>query len=402
MTWPWLRQRLSRDQLIFVLGVTSFLVLVIAGIITRKIVTPIRKITQWVNDVASGNFVDGETLNHNNEIGELSRSFQVMTERLRKVSKDNEERSWHQDGVATMNETVRGEQNMAELCRNIITSLCRYLNIPMGAMYVMADGQRLQMAGSFALMVRKRVGSSFELGEGLPGQAALEKQPLTITVPDDYFAIESGLGSQQPNRVYVLPVIYEGEVRAVLEFALQEPLEEQSNKFLEAAMESIAIAIHSSQTREQIQKLLDKTTQQAESLQQQQEDLRVANEELEHQTKILQESEEELKSQSDELQRANAELEETSESLFHQKEEIEGKNREIEESRKELELRAEEMEQVSKYKSEFLANMSHELRTPLNSMLILAKMLADNNDGTFGYRRSRSLHRLSIRLVMIF
>ena len=370
-----------RDQLIFVLGVTSFLVLIIAGIITRKIVTPIRKITEWVNDVASGNFVDGETLNHNNEIGELSRSFRVMTERLRQVSKDNEERSWHQDGVATMNETVRGEQNMAELCRNIITSLCRYLNIPMGAMYVMADGHRLQMAGSFALTVRKRVGSSFELGEGLPGQAALEKQPLTITVPDDYFAIESGLGSQQPNRVYVLPVIYEGEVRAVLEFALQEPLEEQSNKFLEAAMESIAIAIHSSQTREQIQTLLDKTTQQAESLQQQQEDLRVANEELEHQTKILQESEEELKSQSDELQRANAELEETSESLFHQKEEIEGKNREIEESRKELELRAQEMEQVSKYKSEFLANMSHELRTPLNSMLILAKMLADNNDG---------------------
>ncbi len=370
-----------RNQLLVVLGFTSLIVLVIAGVTTRRIVNPIRMITLWVNQVAAGNYVDGKVLKQNNEIGELSRSFQVMTERLRKISADNDIRSWHQNGVASLNETVRGEQAMAELCRNIITTLCRYLDIPMGAMYVVADARRLQMMGSFALSMRKKISSAFSLGEGLPGQAALEKKAITVLVPDDYFAIESGLGAVTPDRVFVLPVIYEGQVQAVLELALLGALSEQKKDFLEAAMESIAVAINTSLARDRVQELLDKTTLQAHTLQQQQEDLRTANEELEHQTNTLKESEEELKSQSDELQRANVELEEKSESLFHQKEEIQFKNEEIERARLSVEKKAEELEVVSKYKSEFLANMSHELRTPLNSMLILAKMLADNDEG---------------------
>ena len=372
---------LFRNQLLVVISLTSLLVFTIAGLITRRITRPVRVVTEWANRVASGEYTQGEIIHQSNEIGELSRSFQVMTDRLRTISANNEERSWQQNGVVTLNETIRGEQSMAELCRNIVTALCRYLDIPMGAMYVMADGRRLQMMGSFALSMRKKIGSAFVLGEGLPGQAALEKQAITVLVPDDYFTIESGLGGRSPDRIYVMPLIYEDQVKGVIEFALLGELSERRQAFLESAVESIAIAINTSQARDRVQELLDKTTHQTQALQQQQEDLRAANEELEHQTKILGESEEELKTQSDELQRANAELEEKSESLFHQKEEIELKNAEIEQSRKELERRADEMEQVSKYKSEFLANMSHELRTPLNSMLILARMLADNVDG---------------------
>ena len=370
-----------RNYLILIISGTGFIVLLIAGFITRRIVNPLRAITNWVNQVASGEYVDGEEFRENNEIGELSRSFQTMTERLRRVSVDNESHSWHQEGVAQLNMAVRGEQCMNELCRNIITALCRYMNIPMAVMYVLKDNSRLNMMGSFSLSMRRAVNSSFSLGEGLSGQAAIEQKVITLMAPDDYFVVESGLGSSKPNRVVAMPVVYEREVCAVLELALFEELSEQHQEFMDAAMESIAIAINTALAREHVHELLDKTTHQAETLQQQQEDLRIVNEELEHQTKVLMESEEELKAQSDELQRANAELEEKSESLCHQKEEIEHKNEEIETARQAIEHKAEELERVSEYKSEFLANMSHELRTPLNSMLILARMLADNDEG---------------------
>ncbi|GAA4652605.1 hypothetical protein GCM10023116_48890 [Kistimonas scapharcae] len=370
-----------RNQFFTVLVITSLVVLLISMISTRRIAQPLVRINGWVNRVASGEYVKGEVIDQQNEIGQLSRSFSIMTEQLRRVSAENEARNWLQSGITGLNEALRGELSITELCQNTLSFMCRYLRFQVGAMYVLTERNRLVMMGSYAYTMSSAHPVSFVIGEGLPGQAAEDRQTMYVNVPDDYFPIASGLGSSQPDRVLVIPIVFDDNVKGVLEFGLLGNIDDRAQQFIDASLESIAIVLNRVQARERVQELLEQTTRQTEALTKQQDDLRTANQELEHQTRILRESEEELKSQSEELQRANTELEEKTESLFRQKAEIEIKNAEIEESRLSLETKAKELEEASRYKSEFLANMSHELRTPLNSMLILARMLADNDEG---------------------
>ena len=371
-----------RNRLVYITAITAIIVLLIALVITRRLVRPIRTITAWVNRVASGDYVQGAVLSGHNEISELSRSFSEMTEKLRNVINDNDRKSWQQEGQAGLNNCMRGEQELSEVCKNILSYLARYLDMQTGAMYVIDDEKKLQLMASYAWSKRKQSSNSFEIGEGIVGQAALERQVIELTsVPEDYMNIESGLGRTSPKTIITVPLIYEEEIKGVVEFALLRDLTEDQRDFLEDSLENVAIGINSAQYRTRVNQLLDKTTRQSEALKEQQEELRSVNDELESRARILEESQEELKAQSDEMQKSNAELEEKTEQLQQQKTEIERKNLDIEMSSKTLEEKAKELEQASKYKSEFLANMSHELRTPLNSLLLLAQMLADNDEG---------------------
>lgn len=371
-----------RNRQIYTSIFTALVVFMIALIITRRLVKPIRTITAWVNRVASGDYVQGATLSGNNEISDLSRSFSEMTEKLRNVISDNDRKSWLQNGLAGLNDCMRGEQDLTSLCKKLVSYLARYLDMQTGAMYVVDDEKKLQLMAAYAWSRRKQSSNSFEFGEGMVGQVALEREAIELTsVPEDYMVVESGLGSTPPKIVIVLPLVYEGEVKGVLEFALVRELTPEQKHFLEEVLDNIAIGINSAQYRTRVDQLLEKTTKQSEAMKEQQEELRSVNEELESRARILEESQEELKAQSEEMQKSNVELEEKTEQLQQQKAEIERKNLDIELSRKSLEEKAKELELASKYKSEFLANMSHELRTPLNSLLLLAQMLADNDEG---------------------
>ena len=371
-----------RTRMIYLVSFVLFLVMLLAFIVSRRLVKPIKMINDWVNRVASGDYVEGAVLGGNNEISELSLSFNEMTRQLRTVKTENERRSWMQDGIAGLNESVQGEQDSYELCRNIVGYLANYLGMQTGAMYVLNDDKTLQLTGTYAWRERKQSVNQFAMGEGLVGQAALEKQVIELSdIPDDYLEIESGLGKTKPAHIIIVPLVYEDELKGVIEFAYLHALDEQQRTFLEHSIENISVAINSAQSRTRITQLLEKTTHQSAAMKEQQEELRAVNEELEKRARILEESEEEMRAQSEELQKSNAELEEKSEQLTQQKEEIEHKNRDIELSSKKIEEKAEELEQASKYKSEFLANMSHELRTPLNSLLLLAQMLAANDEG---------------------
>lgn len=304
---------------------------------------------------------------------ETEAQIRTNNAQLEKLSTENEQKNWLLSGATAINEAMRGEQEMDELSTNIITGVCNYLALPIGALFLSDDKRsRLELSGSYAYTPKKGNIASYKFGEGLVGQTALEKQhKLLQDVPQGYLQIISGLGQTSPESIYLFPVLFEEETVAVLELGFKNTPDESAILFLSTISESIGVAINSAAARIQLRGLFEQTQQQAEELESQQEELRTTNEELVYKSEQLQASEEELRVQQEELRQTNAELEEKAQQL-------EERNVLVNQAREAMSLKAEELEISSKYKSEFLANMSHELRTPLNSILILARILKEN------------------------
>lgn len=314
-------------------------------------------------------------------IAERTRNAEEARVVAEAAQRATETQVWLIAGQARLAEQMRGEQDRALLAHSIIRQLCEYLGAQVGALYGV-EGEQLRLWGSYAYVHRKQLSNTFGLGEGLVGQAALEKHPITLqAAPADYVVVRSGLGEASPRYLLALPILYEQQVIGVIELASFAALTPEQIQFLEAVQESIAIAFHTAQTRSQIDHLLARTQKQAETLQIQGEELRAANEELEAQTESLRVSQSRLREQQGALEAANAELEEKALAQQEQQLVLDRQNQELRAAQTELERKAEELARASRYKSEFLANMSHELRTPLNSLLILARLLANNEEG---------------------
>jgi CheY-like chemotaxis protein/CHASE3 domain sensor protein len=292
---------------------------------------------------------------------------------LERISSENEQKNWMLSGASVINESLRGEQEITELCTHVVTAMCKYLQAPVGALYLLnTKTQKLELSGSYALDQKKFRAAPIQLGEGLVGQVAVEKKIKQLhNLPADYIKISSGMGNTVPQTLLVLPILFEEDIIAVMELGLSVQPGAILLDFLERISVNIGIGINSTRARAQLRDLFMQTQQQAEELESQQEELRTTNEELLHKSEELMASEEELRVQQEELRQTNAELEEKASLL-------EERNLSINEAREAIGLKAEELEISSRYKSEFLANMSHELRTPLNSILILARILKEN------------------------
>ncbi|MBN1314044.1 MAG: response regulator, partial [Anaerolineales bacterium] len=276
-----------------------------------------------------------------------------------------------------INDVMRGELDIDSLSKKVITETAEYLNVQVGALYLAENTNRetiLSLKSSYAYSKRKNLSNRFKLGEGLIGQAALEKQPIMVeNVPEDYIKITSGLGETSPTAIIVIPIIYENRIKGVIELASLGAWTELQINYLDQVRTALAINLEAAQNREELAKALAQAQALSEELEAQQEELRATNEELEEQTQLLEQSQAKLEAQQEELEVTNEELEEKNQSLQRQKQEID-------KARREIEAKAEELAITSKYKSDFLANMSHELRTPLNSVLLLAGILAENKE----------------------
>lgn len=372
----------------------------------QKMQTNLTQVVEQAKKVALGDYKS--QIEPKSEKDELSISINNMTISLDKLSTETQKQNWLKTGQNKLNEVMRGDLDIPTLSNNIITYLAKYLEASIGAFYVYyEEKETLKLTGSFAFTMRKGLSKTYNIGEGIVGQAALEKKIISLTeIPENYIRINSALGDSIPKNIIVAPIILNNVIKGVIEFGAFREFTNEQLELINMVDENIAISINSAIARTKLKKLFETTKEQAVSLQEQQEmlqtsneeleeqtkkllqseielkaqqeELQTSNEELEEQTQKLRESELELKSQQEELQTTNEELEEKTQYLAGQKEEIQIKNSELETTKLKLEKKAKELEITSKYKSEFLANMSHELRTPLNSLLILSQDLANN------------------------
>ncbi|HZO17859.1 MAG TPA: HAMP domain-containing protein [Gemmatimonadaceae bacterium] len=364
----------------------------------NNLTTQVRAIAEVANAVTRGDLTRQIAIEAQGEIDELRRNLNQMIANLRETTERNREQDWLKTNLAKFTRMMQGQKDLQTVSRQIMSEVTPLVGAQYGAFYMQdaEDGTPvLKLIASYAYKARKHVANRFTPGEGLVGQAALEKQPILLTnVPDDYVHVTSGLGSAPPRNIIVLPILFEGTVKAVVELGSFNAFSQIHQLFLDQLSESIGVVLNVIQanmrTEEllvQSQNLTQELQNQSKELQIQQEELERSNRELKSQAESLRASEELLRQQQEELQQVNEELEEKASLLAEQNKKVEHKNKEVEAARLALEEKAQQLALSSRYKSEFLANMSHELRTPLNSLLILAKLLGDNKDGNLNEKQ---------------
>jgi HAMP domain-containing protein/CheY-like chemotaxis protein/signal transduction histidine kinase len=325
----------------------------LAGNLTSQL----RAIADVATAVTKGDLTRSIQVDARGEVAFVKDNINEMIRNLKDTTLRNDEQDWLKTNLAKFTRMLQGQKDLLTVGRLILSELAPVVAAQQGVFYMMdgsADEPELQLLASYAYRKRKGVSNRFKLGEGLVGQAALEKKRILLTsVPSDYVQISSGLGEAAPMNIVVLPILFEGKVKAVMELSSLDQFNPTHQAFLDQLTESIGIVLNTIEANTRTEDLL----KQSQSLAS------------------------ELQSRQEELQQTNQELEEKARQLFEQNEEVERKNREVEQARQALEGKAQQLSLTSRYKSEFLANMSHELRTPLNSLLILADQLSSNPDG---------------------
>ncbi|MER5766470.1 HAMP domain-containing protein [Streptomyces sp. NPDC001985] len=339
-----------------------------AGNLTRQV----RAIAAVATAVTRGDLNLKIDVDAAGEIQVLQDNINTMIANLRDTTLANEEQDWLKGNLARISGLMQGRRDLDDVASLIMSELTPVVSAQHGAFFLAMQTGGQDVVGSsgdssYELVMRASYGysaglmpTSFRPGETLIGTAAEEKRTIQVNVPPGYLKISSGLGEASPAYVIVLPVLFEGKVLGVIELASFQPFTQIQRDFLNQIAEMIATSVNTISVNTKTEVLLKQSQELTEQL-------RERSAELENRQKALQSS--------------NAELEEKAELLAQQNRDIEVKNTEIEEARQVLEERAEQLAVSMRYKSEFLANMSHELRTPLNSLLILAKLLADNAEG---------------------
>jgi HAMP domain-containing protein/CheY-like chemotaxis protein/signal transduction histidine kinase len=326
------------------------------NLLAANLTTQVRAIAEVATAVTKGDLTRSIQVDARGEVADLKDNLNTMISNLRVTTESNQEQDWLKTNLAKFTRMLQGQRDLFTVGKMLLSELAPLVEAQQGTIYQMETDTEREPALRLLAGYAQRSGQPerIPVGEGLVGQCALEKQRILLNeIPSAYTRVQSSLGEAAPVSIVVLPMLFEGQTKAVIELASLKPFNVTHITFLEQLTQSIGVVLNTIEA-----------TMRTEGLLQQSQQLTV-----------------ELQSQQKELQQTNEELAQKARQLAEQNSEVERKNQEVEQARRALEEKAVELALTSKYKSEFLANMSHELRTPLNSVLILGQQLAENAAG---------------------
>ena len=255
--------------------------------LAANLTNQVRAIADVATAVTEGDLTRQVGVEASGEVAVLKDKLNEMIRNLRETTRQNTEQDWLKTNLERFTRMLQGQRDLATVSSMILSELAPLVSAQHGVFYTLADARRdggepvLRYQAGYGYKERKHLANHFRLGEGLVGQCAQEKERILLTdVPSDYVRINSGLGESPPLNIIVLPILFEGSVRAVVELASFSRFSPTHQAFLDQLTESIGLVLNTIEANTLTENLLKQSQSQAQELQSRQEELRSSNEDL--------------------------------------------------------------------------------------------------------------------------